>query len=73
MSAPSAQQIEARYAQWWWQVGSGLPPEASEERSEHMNRVAREAFQAGAAYVISHAGLNEKVKSAEKIGAGENA
>ena len=63
--APSAQQTEARFTQWWWEVGSGMPPATDEDRSEHVTRVCREAFHAGASYVATHAGLNESIKAAD--------
>ena len=63
--APSAQQTEARFTQWWCQVGSGMPPAAGEDQSEHVTRVSREAFHAGASYVATHAGLNESIKAAD--------
>jgi hypothetical protein len=59
-TAPSAQQTEARYEQWWDQVGSKLPPESVGDSD-----LCREAFHAGASYVATHAGLNESIKAAD--------
>jgi hypothetical protein len=68
--APSAQQTEARFTQWWDQVGSGTTPEGREDLSDFVRRVGREAFHAGASYVATHAGLNESIQQAADGGTG---
>lgn len=67
---PSAAQIEIHFQDWWDQVGVGLwsdePGLWNDETLEQLARsVAHEAFLAGAAYVITHAGLNQTIKAAE--------
>ena len=64
--APSAQQTEARFTQWWWEVGSKLHSAGgSDEDYVSDLRRCREAFHAGASYVATHAGLNESIKAAD--------
>lgn len=71
MKGPSSQQIEARFTQWWWQIGCKVPDQGEGESPEdHLSGLCREAFHAGASYVASHAGLNESIAAAER-GTGE--
>jgi hypothetical protein len=65
IAAPSAQQTEARFTQWWWEVGSKLPQHAGQRLDDYLSALCREAFHAGASYVATHAGLNESIKAAD--------
>jgi len=62
--APSALQTEARFQQWWREMGSLFPP-------QKVSEMCREAFHAGASYVATHAGLNETIQQAADGGTGD--
>jgi hypothetical protein len=44
--ADGADTTKTSFEKWWYEIGSGIPPEKGEDQHEHVKRVSSLAFNA---------------------------